>query len=102
VSKNNYVLPKAPIDLLEKLYPKETESTEPTTTQSKDVIFDGNYECGNIETCVLYDGVYEVYLRNDSNGIDSMWFNFKIRNSQNFCGNIKIKIVNIHKERNML
>lgn len=77
-------MPKTPIDLLEKLYPKESEGNDETTAQQvqqKEVVFDGNFECGNIEACALLDGVYEIYLRNDSNGTDSMWFNFKMRNS---------------------
>lgn len=33
------------------------------------VIFDGNFECANIEQVRLRDsGVYDIWMRNDTNG----------------------------------
>ena len=46
--------------------------------------------------------VYEVWIRNDSNSNDLMWFNFRMRNLNGFSGKIKIKIVNISRDANVL
>lgn len=69
----------------------------------KDVIFDCNFECGNMEAVyTVQKHVYEVWVRNDSNGSDLMWFNFRIKNQNNFTGKVKIRIVNIFREKNLL
>ena len=42
--------------------------------------------------------MYDVFLRNDSNGSKALqWFYFRMKNSSDFVGRIKINIVNFTK-----
>lgn len=46
--------------------------------------------------------VYEIWIRNDSNNNDLMWFHFRMRNHNNFSEKIKIKFVNLSTDKNLL
>lgn len=69
---------------------------------TEEVTFDCDFETGNMEAAYsVQKNVYEVWLRNDSNGTDLMWFHFRMRN-HNYTGKVKIRIVNIHRDKNLL
>ena len=67
------------------------------------VIFDGNFECANIDQVRKRDNkTYDVWMRNDTNGSQELqWFMFRMRNTGNFCGTIKISIVNFTKTKSL-
>jgi hypothetical protein len=85
---------------------KEIEADEDKDLQSKkpDVTFDGNFETGNFETAFeSAPHVYDVWLRTDSSSRGLMWFNFRMRNQNNYTNKIRVRIVNIGTgEKNIL
>ena len=61
-----------------------------------DVTFDSIFEAGNLEAAFESSPhVYDIWLRTDSSARGLMWFNFRMRNHNNFTGKIRIRIINI-------
>ena len=49
----------------------------------------------------LGKNVYEVWIRNDSNAGEALFFHFRMKNHNNL-NKIRVKIVNIGTEKNLL
>ena len=61
--------------------------------------FDADFECANCD-CIrrVSEKEYHLFMRGDSNGARSLqWFAFRMRNSTEFTGTIKIVIANFTK-----
>ena len=65
------------------------------------VIFDGNFECANIEQVrVREPKVFDIWMRNDTNGLQELqWFMFRMKTS--IQGTVKINIVNFTKSKSL-
>lgn len=84
---------------------KASMSQLPTTSRGDTVIlndivtFDADFECANCDQ-VRRRGptTFDVFIRNDTNGSGNLqWFYFRMKNSADFVGQIKINIVNFTK-----
>jgi hypothetical protein len=73
----------------------------PTIKAGSELIFDSNFESGNLDTVVkIGENEYDLFMRIDTNTRGHMqWFNFKVKN----CGKKKIKfnIVNFQKNKTL-
>ena len=67
------------------------------------VVFDADFESGNLESVRRRKrGEYDVFIRSDSNSSKALnWFYFRMKNSKDFVGRIKISIVNMTKENSL-
>lgn len=67
------------------------------------MVFDADFESGNLESVRRRKkGEYDVFIRNDSNSSKALnWFYFRMRNSKDFVGRVKISIVNMTKENSL-
>lgn len=61
------------------------------------MIFDGNFECANIDQVRQKDTrLFDIFIRNDTNGSNELnWFMFRMRNQ--IKGFVRINIVNFTK-----
>jgi hypothetical protein len=73
----------------------------PTIKASEEVIFDGNFESGNLDTVIKVNELeYDVFMRVDSNTRGHVqWFNFTVKNTRQ--KKIKINIVNFRKHKTL-
>ena len=71
----------------------------PRGNKSKTVLFDCEFECGNIDQVRQRSpGEFDLWMRNDTNGNGNLqWFYFRMRNPANFTESIRIHIVNFTK-----
>lgn len=127
VGRPQFNLPRRPLDMLNYLYPvpvhqqdkdkikdkSETinddlkdlhEEEKGSEDQTKpDVTFDANFETGNMESAYCSSKqVYDIWLRGDSTGKGLLWFNFRMRNHNKFKGKIRVRIVNLATDKNLL
>ena len=75
---------------------KQTNSVKNDTGS---VIFDSEFECGNIDQVRQRSMVeYDIWIRNDTNGSSNLqWFYFKMQNPESFTEMIRINVVNFTK-----
>lgn len=73
----------------------------PTIKENSELIFDSNFESGNLDTVVkVAENEYDLYLRIDTNTRGHLqWFNFTVKN----CGKSKVRfnIVNFKKAKTL-
>jgi hypothetical protein len=79
------------------------ETQDPPAKISKLVTFDADFECANCDQVrYMSDREFHVWMRNDTNGSGVLqWFGFRMSNSKNFTGKIRIVIVNFSKPRSL-
>jgi hypothetical protein len=65
--------------------------------------FDSNFECSNCDFVrKINRGEYHVFMRSDSNGSGSLqWFAFRMKNTADFTGTVKIVICNFTKTNSL-
>lgn len=72
----------------------------PINTEIKtNVTFDADFESANLDQVRLRNATtFDCFMRNDTNGNGNLqWFYFRITNSKDFSGTIRINIVNFTK-----
>lgn len=69
-----------------------------TPTVIENITFDADFECGNIDQVRKKGSEYDIWIRNDTNATNNLqWFMFRMKNSPDYTGTIKLNIVNFTK-----
>jgi Cytosolic carboxypeptidase N-terminal domain len=76
---------------------------EPSQPALDNVLFDADFECGNIDQVrKRRDCEFDIWIRNDTNGTNNLqWFMFRMKNTGDFMGTVKINIVNFTKANSL-
>jgi hypothetical protein len=82
-------------------YHKEDHKRACGMVQQDDLIFDSNFESGNLDLVVkLQENEYDLYMRTDSNTRGhNQWYNFTVRNK--IRKSVKFNILNFTKKKSL-